>query len=70
MEENQSQSVNNLPKLAAPAQRALAAVGVRRLNDLTKFSEAEIKGWHGIGPNAIEQLRGALKEQGLNFRLD
>jgi hypothetical protein len=70
MEENQSQSVNNLPKLAAPAQRALAAAGVRRLNDLTKFSEAEIKGWHGIGPNAIEQLRGALKEQGLNFRLD
>ena len=70
MEESQSKSVNDFPKLAAPAQRALAAAGVRRLNDLTKFSEAEIKGWHGIGPNAIEQLRGALKEQGLNFRLD
>ncbi len=59
---------NDLPKLAAPAQRALASAGVRRLMDLTKFREAEVKGWHGIGPNAMDQLRRALKEKGLAFR--
>ncbi len=62
------QSESDLPKLAAPAQRALAAAGVRRLKDLTKFSEAEVKGWHGIGPNAMTQLQSALKQQGLAFR--
>jgi len=61
---------NDLPKLAAPAGRALAAAGVQRLKDLTKFSEAEVKNWHGIGPNALDQLRRALKENGLSFRIE
>jgi len=60
-------TASDLPKLAAPAQRALAAVGVSRLKQLTKFSEAEVKQWHGIGPNALNELRHALKEQGLSF---
>ena len=59
---------SDLPKLAAPAQRALAAAGIERLKDLTKFSETEVKQWHGIGPNALDQLRRALKEKGLSFR--
>jgi hypothetical protein len=59
---------SDLPKLAAPAQRALAAAGVRRLHDLTKFTEAEVKSWHGIGSNALDQLRRALIEQGMSFR--
>jgi hypothetical protein len=63
-----NQPKNNLPKLSAPAQRALAAAGVRHLKDLTKFSEAEVKKWHGIGPNAMEQLRHAMDEQGLSFK--
>jgi hypothetical protein len=59
---------NDLPKLSAPAHRALAAAGVHRLKDLTKFSEAEVKKWHGIGPNAMAQLRHAMDEQGLSFK--
>ena len=59
---------SDLPKLAAPAQLALAAAGIERLKDLTKFSETEVKQWHGIGPNALDQLRRALKEKGLSFR--
>jgi hypothetical protein len=59
---------SDLPKLAAPAQRALAAAGVRRLQDLTKFTETEVKSWHGIGSNALDQLRRAMKEQGMSFR--
>jgi DNA-directed RNA polymerase alpha subunit len=58
---------SDLPKLSQPALRALAAAGVQRLEQLTKFSENEVKRWHGIGPNAINELRRALHEKGLSF---
>ena len=59
---------SDLPKeLAQPAQRALAAAGIQRLKQLTKFSESEIKQLHGIGPNALEQLRRALGAKSLSF---
>ena len=58
---------NDLPKLAAPAQRALANAGIHSLAQLTKFSEADVKQLHGIGPNALEVLRRALTENGLSF---
>ena len=56
-----------IDKLAAPAQRALANAGIKSLQQLAKFSEAEIKELHGIGPNAFLQLRAALKAKGLSF---
>lgn len=62
--ENQT---DDLPKLAAPARRALAAAGVTRLSDLARFTEAEVKAWHGIGPNALTALRRALRAKGLSF---
>lgn len=58
---------SDFPKLAAPAQRALANAGIQHLKQLAKFSEAEIKQLHGIGPNALVQLRAALHAQGLAF---
>jgi hypothetical protein len=62
------QQESDLPKeLAQPARRALAAAGIQRLKQLTKFSEGEIKQLHGIGPNALEQLRRALGAKGLSF---
>ena len=61
-------SESDLPtKLSQPAQRALAGAGIKSLKQLTKFSEAEIKKLHGIGPNAIKQLREALAARGLSF---
>jgi hypothetical protein len=65
--QNSAEQISDLPKLAAPAQRALAAAGVQRLEHLTKFSDVEIKQWHGIGPNALAQLHRALKKRGLSF---
>jgi hypothetical protein len=65
---NQQKQPSDLPALAAPAQRALAGAGIQNLQQLTKFSEAEIKQLHGIGPNALKQLRSALKAKGLSFR--
>jgi hypothetical protein len=54
-------------ELAQPAQRALAGAGIQNLKQLTKFSEAEIKRLHGIGPNALNELRSALAAKGLSF---
>jgi hypothetical protein len=62
-----SQKNNDLPKLAQPAQRALAAAGIQRLAQLTKFSAADIKRLHGIGPNALAQLHQALAAKGWSF---
>ena len=53
--------------LAQPARRALTGAGIQRLEQLTKYSEAEIKQLHGIGPNAVNQLRNALYDKGLSF---
>jgi hypothetical protein len=58
---------SDLPKLAAPARRALAAAGIRRLEQLTQLSEAEVKQLHGIGPNALSRLRRAMRSKGLSF---
>ena len=68
MRNQYDQSESDLPILAAPAQRALATAGVKTLKDLTRFREAEVKAWHGIGPNALNKLRLALKENSLSFK--
>jgi hypothetical protein len=59
---------NDLPKLSAPAHRALAGVGIQSLEQLSHFSEAEIKKLHGMGPNGLKQLREALAAKGLAYR--
>ncbi len=53
--------------LARPAQRALANAGITSLKELSKFSEKEISSLHGIGPNAITQIKKALLQKGLSF---
>jgi hypothetical protein len=62
------QQESDLPVgLAQPARRALAVLGIQRLDQLTDFREAEIKQLHGIGPNALSQLRSALDMKGMSF---
>lgn len=58
-----------LPKLAAPARRALAGAGVETLEDLAGHKELEIAALHGMGPNAMATLRAAMAEKGLRFRV-
>ena len=66
---NKDNATGGLPvKLAQPAHRALAGAGISSLEQLSRFSEAEISRLHGIGPNALVQLRLALAEKGLSFR--
>lgn len=58
---------SDLPKLSAPAHRALAAAGITRLEQFTQFTEEDIKNLHGIGPKVIKELHEALAEHGLAF---
>lgn len=63
-----TQQESDLPiGLSAPARRALDGVGYLRLEQLSRVSEAEVKRLHGIGPNALKQLRQALAAKGLSF---
>jgi hypothetical protein len=58
----------DLPRLAAPARRALEGAGYRSLEQLARAKESDIAKLHGMGPNAMNALRNALKERGLSFR--
>lgn len=61
-------TLGDLPaKLGAPAERALAGAGIKSLKQLTKFTEAEIKQLHGVGPSVLGKLRQALADKGLSF---
>ncbi len=59
---------DDLPRVGAPARRALTGAGITRLDQLTERTEAELAGLHGMGPKALGLLRGALAERGLSFR--
>ena len=59
---------NDLPKLAAPAQRALAGAGIANLSQLARKTEVEVASLHGMGPNALGKLKDALKAIGLSFK--
>jgi hypothetical protein len=57
----------DLPKLAAPAMRALAGAGLTSLDKRARASEAEVMGLHGMGPNAMATIKAAMKARGLGF---
>ena len=57
-----------LPKIGAPATRALAAVGVTELTQLTEFREVDLAHLHGMGPKALGILKVALADHGKTFR--
>jgi hypothetical protein len=61
-------SDTNLPKLAAPARRALAQAGYVSLEQLAGIKEADLTQPHGIGSTAVDGLRRALQDQGLSFK--
>ncbi|HVU14925.1 MAG TPA: DNA-directed RNA polymerase subunit alpha C-terminal domain-containing protein [Phototrophicaceae bacterium] len=67
MTQQPEQPATDLPKMSAPAQRALAGAGITRLDQLTTKREAEIAKLHGMGPKALRELREALAAHGLKF---
>ena len=68
MKHTPDHSASNLPaRLAAPARRALASIGVTRLEQLPTLTESDLQKLHGMGPNGIKLLREALAHHGLAF---
>lgn len=60
-------SSSDLPGIAAPARRALAASGIYRLEQVAALTEADLLALHGMGPQAVRILREALAARGLSF---
>lgn len=52
-------SKDSLPKIGAPATRALASIGVTTMSQLPGHTERELLELHGFGPRAIRLLREA-----------
>lgn len=59
---------HDLPKIGAPATRALNGAGITQLEDLTEATEDEIIALHGMGPKALIILKAAMAEHGLAFK--
>jgi hypothetical protein len=60
-------ALDELPKIGAPATRALASIGVTSLGQVAGRSRAELLALHGMGPKAIRLLEDALQEHGLSL---
>lgn len=58
----------DLPKIGAPATRALASIGVTTLQQVVEHDRAELLALHGFGPRAMRILEDALAERGLSVR--
>jgi hypothetical protein len=56
-----------IPRIGAPATRALRAIGVVTLEQVRDLGEAELLATHGVGPVAMRFLREALDERGWTF---
>ena len=67
MAAKKAKPASDLPKLAAPAQRALAGAGVTNLSNLSQMTEADVMALHGMGPNAMTALKTAMKARKLSF---
>jgi hypothetical protein len=53
-----------LPRIGAPATRALRSEGIWTLEQVRELTEAQLTGLHGVGPVAVRFLREALAERG------
>lgn len=59
--------MSDLPRLSAPALRALKRAGIITLADLARHTEREVLALHGLGPGSLPALRAALAAQHLTF---
>ena len=56
-----------LPRIGAPATRALAARGITRVEQLSAVTEREVAGLHGVGPRAVGVLAEAMAAAGVRY---
>lgn len=58
----------DLPKIGAPATRALAGAGITKLHECSEYSEEYLLQLHGVGSKAIRILKEELAKKGLSFK--
>ena len=59
---------SELPRIGAPATRALDNAGVLSLEDLTHWTEDELLARLGVGPKAVRMIREHLDDLGPAFK--
>jgi hypothetical protein len=60
-------SLDELPKIGAPATRALDNAGYTSLRQLAGVPCAELAKLHGMGPKALPIIADSLAEHGLRL---
>lgn len=60
-------SLDTLPKISAPATRALNGAGYTALRQLAGVPRAELAKLHGMGPKALGQIEAALERHNLRL---
>ncbi|MBO0707300.1 MAG: DNA-binding protein [Candidatus Dormibacteraeota bacterium] len=58
-------SDEGLPRIGAPATRALKAAGYTTLGSLAGVSRTELLRLHGMGPKALRILESEMERRGL-----
>jgi hypothetical protein len=59
--------LDELPKLSAPATRALQNAGLATLRQVADVPREELAQLHGVGPRALRIIEEALAEHGLEL---
>lgn len=54
--------------VAAPARRALERAGIYTVQDLSRWTEAELLQLHGFGPSSLPKLREAMQVEGITWK--
>ena len=60
-------SLDELPRIGAPASRGLGAAGFTALRQLAGMPREELARLHGVGPKALDLIEAALNEHGLEL---
>ncbi|GIJ35230.1 DNA-binding protein [Verrucosispora sp. WMMD703] len=60
-------SLDTLPKISAPATRALNAAGYTALRQLAGVPRADLARLHGMGPKALDTIEAALEQHNLRL---
>jgi hypothetical protein len=60
-------SLDGVPKIGAPATRALSGAGYTTLRQLAGVPRSELARLHGMGPKALGIIQAALDAHGLNL---
>ncbi|MGQ5262854.1 helix-hairpin-helix domain-containing protein [Micromonospora sp. ZYX-F-536] len=62
-----SSSLDTLPKIGAPATRALNNAGYAALRELAGVPRVELVKLHGMGPKALQTIQNALEQHNLSL---